>query len=215
MTTIRVLAVDDHPIFLDGLRAALHAEDISVVGEATSADEAVSAAVRLAPDLVLMDIQLPGGGLEATRAVRAACPGTKVLVLTMSEDQRTVSAAVQAGATGYLVKGTDRATLLDAVRAVVGGTAVFGAGVADAVLSTMAQAEPTAFPQLTPREREVFELLGDGLTNAAIGHRLFLSPKTVRNHVSNVMGKLGVDDRQAAAQLLRGARGDRRGETAP
>ncbi|MDP9182941.1 MAG: response regulator transcription factor [Actinomycetota bacterium] len=204
---IRVLAVDDHPIFLDGLRAALHAEDITVVGEASSAEAAVQAAAELAPDLVLMDLQLPGGGLEATRAILAARPGTRVLVLTMSEDQRTVSAAVQAGATGYLVKGTDRTTLLDAVRAVAAGNAVFGAGIAGSVLNAMSQSDASAFPQLTAREREILDLLGEGLTNAAIGHRLFVSPKTVRNHVSNVLGKLGVDDREAAALMLRRSRG--------
>jgi DNA-binding NarL/FixJ family response regulator len=201
---IRVLAVDDHPIFLDGLRAALRAEDISIVGEATTAAAAVEAARELVPDLVLMDLQLPGGGLEATRAIVAAHPTTRVLVLTMSEDQRTVSAAVQAGATGYLVKGADRATLLAAVRTVAAGNAVFGAGVAGPVLSAMAHSSASPFPQLTAREREILELLGEGLTNAAIGHRLFLSPKTVRNHVSNVLGKLGVEDREAAAALLRG-----------
>jgi DNA-binding NarL/FixJ family response regulator len=201
------LAVDDHPIFLDGLRAALRAEDITVVGEATSAQEAVAAATQLAPDLVLMDLQLPGGGLEATRAIVAARPATKVLVLTMSEDQRTVSAAVQAGATGYLVKGAGRGTLLDAVRAVAAGNAVFGAGIASSVLTAMVTSDASAFPQLTVREREILELLGEGLTNAAIGRRLFLSPKTVRNHVSNVLGKLGVEDREAAASLLRATRG--------
>lgn len=179
---------------------------IRVVGEATTAEGAIEAAAELAPDLVLMDLQLPGGGLEATRAIVAVCPATKVLVLTMSEDQRTVSAAVQAGATGYLVKGADRGTLLDAVRAVAAGNAVFGAGIAGSVLTAMAHSAAGAFPQLTAREREILELLGEGLTNAAIGHRLFLSPKTVRNHVSNVLGKLGVEDREAAAGLLRGAR---------
>ena len=203
---IRVLAVDDHPIFLDGLRAALRAEDITVVGEATSAHEAVAAATELAPDLVLMDLQLPGGGLEATRAIVAARPATRVLVLTMSEDQRTVSAAVQAGATGYLVKGAGRGTLLDAVRAVAAGNAVFGADIAGSVLTAMATSDASAFPQLTAREREILELLGEGLTNAAIGRRLFLSPKTVRNHVSNVLGKLGVEDREAAASLLHATR---------
>lgn len=205
---IRVLAVDDHPIFLDGLRAALRADDITLVGEAGSAEEAVRLAGELAPDLVLMDLQLPGGGLEATREIVAGRAVTRVLVLTMSEDQRTVSAAVQAGATGFLVKGADRATLLDAVRAVAAGNAFFGAGVAGSVLSTMAAAEVVAFPQLTEREREVLGLLGEGLTNAAIGHRLFVAPKTVRNHVSNVLSKLGVEDRESAGMLARDSRGD-------
>jgi len=211
MTVIRVLAVDDHPIFLDGLRAALRVDDIDVVGEARSADDAVLAAAELEPDLVLMDLQLPGGGLEAIRAILAARAGARVLVLTMSEDQRTVSAAVQAGASGYLVKGADRTTLLDAVRAVAAGNAFFGAGVAASVLASMARAEPLAFPQLTDREREVLELLGEGLTNAAIGHRLFVAPKTVRNHVSNVLSKLGVEDRESAGSLARQDRGKEQG----
>ena len=202
MTPIRVLVVDDHPIFLDGLRAALQASDVLVVGEASTANDALGMTAELEPDLVLMDLQLPGGGLEATRAIRAMYPDVKVVVLTMSEDARTVSAAVKAGAVGYLVKGVDRATLLDAVRTVVAGNAVFGAGIATAVLRDVADRPGEAFPQLTPREREVLELLAEGLTNAAIGKRLFLSPKTVRNHVSNVIGKLGVDDRQSAAALI-------------
>jgi DNA-binding response OmpR family regulator len=126
MTVIRVLIVDDHPIFRDGLRAALSADDIEVVGEATTASEAEAASDQLHPDVVLMDLQLPGTGLEATRQIIAADPDVKVLVLTMSEDQRTVSAAVQAGAMGYLVKGVDRSKLLAAVRAVAAGEAVFG-----------------------------------------------------------------------------------------
>ena len=202
MTAIRVLVVDDHPIFLDGLRAALRTEDMDVIGEASTADDAVRMALELLPDLVLMDLQLPGGGLEATRAIHALRPDVKVVVLTMSEDTRTVAAAVQAGAVGYLVKGVDRATLLDAVRTAVAGNAVFGAGVASAVLRDVARTPADAFPQLTAREREVLGLLGEGLTNAAIGRRLFLSPKTVRNHVSNVLGKLGVEDRESAAEML-------------
>jgi DNA-binding NarL/FixJ family response regulator len=201
-TPIRVLVVDDHPIFLDGLRAALRADDVTVVAEATTAAEAIQAATELAPDLVLMDLQLPGGGLDATRAILAASPDIRVVVLTMSEDQRTVSAAVKAGAVGYLVKGVDRATLLAAVRAAAGGNAVFGAGVAASVLQDMAEPRQDGFPQLTAREREVLGLLGEGLTNAAIGRRLVLSPKTVRNHVSNVLSKLGVADRESAAALL-------------
>ena len=121
----------------------------------------------------------------------------------MSEDQRTVSAAVQAGAMGYLVKGVDRSKLLAAVRAVAAGDAVFGADIAGAVLTTIAEREAVVFPQLTAREREVLALVADGLTNAAISHRLYLSQKTVRNHVSNILTKLGVDDRESAAALVR------------
>jgi DNA-binding NarL/FixJ family response regulator len=202
MTGIRVLVVDDHPIFLDGLRAALRAPDVTIVGEAGTASDAIRMTAELAPDLVLMDLQLPGGGLDATREITSTNTDVKVVALTMSDDARTVSAAVKAGAVGYLVKGVDRATLLDAVRTVVGGNAVFGAGVASTVLHDVAESPGDAFPQLTTREREVLELLGEGLTNAAIAKRLFLSPKTVRNNVSNVISKLGVDNRESAAALL-------------
>ena len=202
MTSIRVLVVDDHPIYRDGLRAALRTGDIDVVGEATTATEAVASVEQLKPDVVLMDVGLPGGGLEATREVVATQPHTKVLMLTMSEDQRTLSAAVQAGATGYLVKGVERDELIDAIRAVASGTLVFAAAVARPVLDSVAKPR-IAFPELTDREREVLELMADGLTNTAIGQRLFLSPKTVRNYVSNIIGKLGVDDREAAAALVR------------
>jgi DNA-binding NarL/FixJ family response regulator len=203
MKAIRVLIVDDHPIFRDGLRAALSADDIEVVGEATTADEAATATAALQPDVVLMDLQLPGTGLEATRRILRGDPTVRVLVLTMSEDQRTVSAAVQAGALGYLVKGVDRSKLLAAVRAVAAGDAIFGADVAGAVLTTIAERDAVAFPQLTAREREVLALVADGLTNAAISHRLYVSQKTVRNHVSNILTKLGVDDRESAAALVR------------
>jgi DNA-binding NarL/FixJ family response regulator len=198
----RVLVVDDHPIFRDGLRAALRSDDVTVVGEAATADEAVAACSDVRPDVVVMDLQLPGGGVEATARILAASPGVRVLVLTMSGDRAAVNAAVRAGARGYLVKGADRDELLGAIRAVASGEAVFGAGVAQVVLDSMAAHPAAPFPQLTAREREVLALVAEGLTNAAIARRLFVTPKTARNHVSNVLAKLGVTSRDAAAALV-------------
>jgi DNA-binding NarL/FixJ family response regulator len=198
---LRVVIVDDHPIFRDGLRAALRSPEIDVVAEATTAVEAVEAVVLHGPDVVLMDVGLPGGGLEATKEIVERFPQTRVLMLTMSEDQRTVSAAVRAGASGYLLKGVNRAEILDALHTVADGNVVFGGGVAGALLAAVAVSSD--FPQLTAREREVLDLVAEGLTNTAISRRLFLSPKTVRNHVSNILGKLGVADRDGAIALVR------------
>jgi DNA-binding NarL/FixJ family response regulator len=206
--TVRVLVVDDHPIFRDGLRTALEAASVTVVGEAGSAEEAVAQAAELEPDVVLMDLQLPdGSGIEATRAIVTRRPEVAVLVLTMTDDVDAVFAAVRAGARGYLVKGVDRAELLGAIHGVADGQAVFGAAVAGRVLGAFAGGRPgpAPLPELTDREREVLGLLTEGYTNAAIAQRLYLSQKTVRNHVSNVLTKLQVGDRHEAARVAREA----------
>jgi len=199
---IGVLIVDDHPIFRDGLRAALRADDVTVVGEAANADEAVAACARVQPDVVVMDLQMPGGGIAATERILARHPGVHVLVLTMSGDRAAVTAAVRAGAHGYLVKGAGRDELLRAIRGVARGEAVFGEDVARAVLDSVGRSTVETFPQLTAREREVLALIGEGLTNAAIARRLVVSPKTARNHVSNVLAKLGAPTREAAAAMV-------------
>jgi len=208
---LRVLVVDDHPIFRDGLQLALSAcEDVEVVGAADTAAEAVSAAIELRPDVVVMDLHLPdGSGSDAAGEILRTLPTTRILVLTMSDDDAALLAAVRSGAHGYLVKGADQATTVAAVRAVARGEATFGRDVSARVLALLA-AEPLApnpFPELTEREREVLQLLEKGLTNDAIAARLGVSSKTARNHVSNVLVKLGAGDRQDAADIARERRG--------
>ena len=213
-TATRVLLVDDHPLFLDGVRAALTgATDLEVVGEAHSVKEAVEATDRLAPDLVLMDLNLPdGSGIEATRTLLADHPDLLVLVVTMSADDDAVVAAMRAGARGFVVKGSGRAELLGAVRAVAARGAVFSPAVADRLGAFFAQEAavtgPTAgpaFPELSARELEVLDLVARGYDNRRIARELFLSDKTVRNHVSNVVAKIGATDRTDAILRARAA----------
>jgi DNA-binding NarL/FixJ family response regulator len=207
----RVLLVDDHPLFLDGVRAALAgAEDLEVVGVAEDLAGAVAQAEATAPDVVLMDLNLPdGSGIDATAAILARRPEVRVLVMTMSADDDAVVAAMRAGARGYVVKGAGRTDLLQAVRTVANGGAVFSPSVADRLgaffTGLAAQPAREAFPQLTEREREVLDLLARGYDNRRIARELFLSDKTVRNHVSNVLARLGAVDRTDAVQRARRA----------
>jgi DNA-binding NarL/FixJ family response regulator len=208
---IRVLVVDDHPLFRDGVVAALlTAADVEVVGEAGDVAGAVSTATELRPDLVLMDLQLPdGSGVDATRAILVALPTVRVLVMTMSDDDEAVVAAMRAGARGYVIKGTGRDDVLHAVRTVAGGGAVFSPVVADRLggmfASLAAVPGKVAFPSLTAREQEVLDLVARGYDNRRIARELYLSDKTVRNHVSNVLTKLEVTDRAEAARRARNA----------
>jgi DNA-binding NarL/FixJ family response regulator len=202
---VRVLIADDHPLFRDGLIALLtDGADTELAGTATSGTEAVDLARELQPDVVVMDLQMPGlNGIEATRRIVADSPHIAVLVLTMFDDDNSIFAALRAGARGYLLKGADREQIRRAVHSAASGEVVFGADLAERMLSyfTAAAAPPPVFPQLTGREREVLELIAQGQVNQAIAARLHLSHKTVRNHVSNILAKLQVADRaQAVAQ---------------
>ncbi|RZT85492.1 LuxR family two component transcriptional regulator [Pseudonocardia sediminis] len=209
--TVRVLVVDDHPLYREGIRSAVRAmTGIEVVGEAVDGDDAVRQARDLAPDVVLMDLHMPGtNGVDATRALRAADPRTAVLALTMLDDDQAISAALRAGASGYLLKGAGRAEIERAIVGVAEGGMVVGDGIAARVrqwFSAGSDASPAMpFPSLTGREREVLGLAAHGLTNAAIARRLSLSEKTVRNNVSNVFAKLGVATRSAAVAKARDA----------
>ncbi len=203
--TIKVLIADDHPLFRKGLRAALaDTAGISVIGEAGDGLAAVASATELGADVVLMDLHMPGGsGLDAIRQLAASSPDTKVLVLTMFENDESLLTAMRAGARGYLVKGADRDDILRAIHAVAAGEVVFGAGVAARALAFFAAAPPGGraarpFPELTDREVEILQLIGQGLSNTAIAKRLTLADKTVRNHVSSVFAKLRVTDRAQA-----------------
>jgi DNA-binding NarL/FixJ family response regulator len=207
--TLRVLIVDDHPVVRDGLRWLFEsAGGIEVVGEAGDGLTAVRLAVDLAPDVVLMDLAMPGlDGIEATRRVKAAAPHTAVLVLTMSESDASLVAAVTAGASGYVLKGAGQQDLLRATRAVAEGQAMFGAGVALRLLALVKAAHPGGgvFPELTTREREVLELMARGQGNAEIAHRLVVSEKTVRNNVSTILTKLHAAHRAQAVARARDA----------
>jgi DNA-binding NarL/FixJ family response regulator len=202
--TIRVLIADDHPMFRHGLRAALaDAPGIDVVGEASDAPGAVSGAAELAADIVLMDLHMPGGGIDATRQIMASCPGTAVLVLTMFDNDESLFAAMRAGAHGYLVKGAERDEIIRAVEAVAANEVVFGAGVAARALAFFAATPPGGraarpFPELTDREVEILQLIAQGRSNLDIARQLYLADKTVRNHVSNIFAKLQVTDRPQA-----------------
>jgi len=211
--SVRLLIVDDHPVVRDGVRAALHASPIEVVGEATTGEEAVTRALALLPDVILMDLGLPGiSGTEATRQVLAAAPAIAVLAFTMHSDDESVFSALRAGALGYLVKGADKAELERAVLSVASGEAVFlGPGVARRVLSFFsgAPAVPAVeaglpgLTALTEREREILDLMATGWGNQVIASKLHLAPKTVRNHVSSVIGKLQAADRGEAVVRAR------------
>jgi DNA-binding NarL/FixJ family response regulator len=207
-TTVRVLLVDDHPIFLDGLRTALtDLPELEVVGTATDGASAIEAVASSRPDVVLMDLTMPGmSGVEATRRISGQ-DGPAVLVLTMHADDDSVYAAIRAGATGYLLKGSDRADVVRAVLAVAAGEAVFGPEIARRVLRSFAEGprDVTArpFPELSPRELEILDLVAGGLGNQAIGRRLSITPKTVRNSVSTILGKLHAADRGEAVARAR------------
>ncbi len=209
MVSIRVLVADDHPVFRYGMRAILGADPgTEIVGEATDGEEAVALAAELAPDVILMDVNMPGvNGIEATQRILEASPQTGVLMLTMFEDDASVFAAMQAGARGYVLKGADGDETIRAIRSVAGGEAIFGPGIAHRLTRFFAAPTPKteAFPELTEREREVLSLIAGGYTNTAIADRLYLSPKTVRNYVSAVFTKLQVADRAQAVIRAREA----------
>jgi DNA-binding NarL/FixJ family response regulator len=207
---IRVLVVDDHPVVRDGMRMLFDSRpEVAVVGEAAGGTEAVELARRLRPDVVIMDVQMPGlNGIDATRQLIGTQPGIGVLVVTMYDDDDTVFGAMQAGARGYLLKGAEQDEIVRAVAAVARGEAIFGAPVASRIVGWFASARPRnadTFSELTSREREILDLVAAGANNATISSRLCLSSKTVANHVSNILTKLQLSDRAAAIVRARDA----------
>lgn len=203
--------MDDHPVVRDGVAAALGGRDgIAVVGDAGSREAAVAAAERLRPDVVLVDLHMPGGsGIDVIRELGRVHPDARCLVLTMDEDDESLFAAMRAGACGYLLKGARGAEIERAVRAAADGEVVFGPGVADRVKGLFSKVAPVRgaaeFPQLTERDLQLLSLLAQGLDNVAIGRHLGLAPKTVRNQVSLLLAKMGVTDRVAAVAAARDA----------
>jgi DNA-binding NarL/FixJ family response regulator len=208
---IRILIADDHPLFRSGLCTLLDSvADTEVVGEAATGEQAVELALALTPDVVVMDINMPGlNGIDATRSILDESEDVNVLVMTMHDDDEAVFAAIRAGARGYQLKGAAQDETLRAIRSVANGEAIFGPGIADRLqhfLATPPARNPNlAFPQLTDRELEILQLLAQHKTNAAIAEELFLSQKTVRNYVSAIFAKLQVADRAEAGLLARTA----------
>ena len=214
MEAIRILIADDHLLFRDGLHGLLDAvPDTEVVGEAATGEEVIAQAAALRPDVILMDIKMPGlNGIAATREILAANPQIGILILTMFEDDDSVFAAMRAGARGYLLKAASHDELLRAIRCVGNGEAIFGPGIARRLIGFFAGPHPApqtaplrAFPELSDREDGILRLIAQGRSNYEIADRLGLSVKTVQNHVSNIFGKLQVADRAQAVIRARQA----------
>lgn len=208
---IRVLLADDHALFREGMRALMASlETVEVIGEAETGAKALQLALELRPDVVLMDIQMPDmNGIEATRRLVEASPDTRVIMLTMYQDDESVFAAMRAGARGYVLKGARQQELMRAVQTAAGGGALFSPGIAERILvffQTSRRDLPlNVFPDLTEREREVLDLIAGGMGNSDIARRLGISGKTVRNHVTNIFSKLHVTDRAQAVVRARKA----------
>ena len=204
----RVLIAEDHAMFREGLKALLlTTPDFELAAETPSGAEAVRLARELMPDLTVMDIQLPDlNGIEAVTRIRQAYPESRVLMLTMFDDDQSVFAAIKAGAIGYVLKGSSPEELLRSLGAAAAGEAIFSAAIAARMQRYFSQLDPsraTVFEELTPREHEVLSSVAQGLSNAEIARRLQLKPKTVRNHLSNIVSKLHVANRLEAAERAR------------
>jgi DNA-binding NarL/FixJ family response regulator len=208
--SVRVLIVEDHPLVLKGLRTLVTNEPgLVIAGECGDGIRAVELALDLQPDVILMDLQLPGqSGIVATREILAALPLTRVLVITLFEDDDSVFSALRAGARGYILKDADEEDIIRAIHAIANGDSLFGPSVASRMLSFFAAARPVAphiFPTLTERERDILYLLAQGRSNSAIASELFLSPKTVANNLTSIFSKLQVTDRSEAIMRARDA----------
>lgn len=209
MTKLRIAIADDHPLFRYGVRTLLDTTtDIEVVGEAGDAEEALALAVRDEPDVMLLDVRMPGiSGLEAMRRILASRPGIRILILSMFEDDASVFTAMRNGAMGYLLKDASQEVLLRAIRAAAAGEAIFSPGIAARMMDYFAAARPAAaeeaFPELGSREREVLYLMAEGSSNADIARRLGISGKTVANYVTNILNKLHAADRLDAVRMAK------------
>lgn len=215
MEPIRLLIADDHDLFREGLRALISTtEDIELVGEAATGEEAITTAEELQPDVVLMDINMPGmDGIRATRQILRANPTTGIIMVTMLRDDSSIFSAMRAGARGYVLKGSKYKELLDTIRAVANGQALFGASIATRIMNFFDRKgsefksllPEEAFPELTSRELEVLELVAQGANNNKIAEELVITTKTVRNHINSIFSKLQVADRAEAIVQARDA----------
>lgn len=201
---IRILIADDHPLFRKGLRSLITTfTDMEIIGEAATGQEAIQLASTLQPDIILMDLQMPGAtGIRATSEILHASPHIRILMVTLFEDEDSVFAALRAGARGYILKDADEAEIVRAIRSVADGEAIFSPSIASRLIDFFAAPRPVApprtFPELTEREHAVLSLIAQGVNNGEIANRLNISVKTVRNHVSNIFSKLQVVDRAQA-----------------
>jgi DNA-binding NarL/FixJ family response regulator len=208
---VRVLIADDHPVFRFGVRTLLKADPaMEVVGEAVNGEEAIAQTASLHPDVILMDLNMPGtNGIEAIQLILADHPQVYILVLTMFDDDDSVFAAMRAGARGYLLKGAEGGETLQAIHVVSTGEAIFSPAIARRLMQYFAApplpSPSQPFPDLTEREREVLALIAQGYTNQAIAERLVISPKTVRNHISSIFSKLQVTSRLEAIRRAKDA----------
>lgn len=213
MTKIKLIIVDDHRLFREGIKSLLAVtDDIEIIGEAEDGDSALKRVRELKPDVILMDINMPGlNGIRVTEQILAQQPQTRIIMLTMLEDDASIFHAMRAGARGYLLKGADPEEVLSVIRAVAEGQALFGPAIATRLmqyfkeLSAAPAPSGTPFPELTERELEVLRLIAQGLNNQEIVQKLVLSPKTVRNHITNIFSKLQVADRAQAIVRAREA----------
>jgi DNA-binding NarL/FixJ family response regulator len=211
MEHLRVLIADDHPLFRKGMRAVVEAlPEMEVAGEATTGEDAVALAASLEPDVILMDLQMPGGsGISATRTILNASPHIRILIVTLFDDIESVFTALRAGARGYVLKDAGEDAMARAIQAVGRGEAIFSPAIATRLMDYFAAPHPAVpkelFPSLTEREREVLRLIAQSHTNADIARQLSLSVKTVHNYVSNIFSKLQVADRAQAIVRAREA----------
>ena len=200
----RVIVVDDHPLFREGVITSLRSSpDIEVVDQGSDADSALRLVHEHAPDVVLLDVTMPGGGgLEAARRISSTSPATKIIILTVSEDEDDLMAAMKAGASGYVLKGVSAPELIRVVKSVNAGEVYVAPSLAFALLQEMSRPRPAdPLAELSARERQVLELVSNGLSNQEIGLKLGLAEKTVKHYMTNIMGKLQVRSRVEAALL--------------
>lgn len=201
--TIRVAIADDHPMFRAGVVMSLREEeDIEIVGEAADATAALGLARAELPHVMILDINMPGGGLEAARQVAAACPATRIVMLTVSEDEDDLLAAMKAGASGYVLKGAGASELARVIRSVHAGEVYVAPALAWGMLREMRTPRTSPYDALTDREREVLELVAEGLSNQEVAERLGLAEKTIKHYMTNILGKLQVRSRVEAALLV-------------